>query len=178
MFQVSAPDVLIMNCPVILAITASFQSPEPPPSLQGCTLTPWVPLAEHTGYKGLSPLRGTKAEQQEPLPGSAGSSAFNQPQGPGCQSTESPGSPQEQPVHPFTCKESAVTANGMWAAAAEPGIKTQLLWLNLPECDKCCLNRVGGKDLTPSDFHNQHVIKELKQKHLSGKPLAKIQLKA
>lgn len=36
----------------------------------------------------------------------------------------------------------------------------------------------GGKDLTGSDFHNQPVIKELKQKHLSGKALAKIQLKA
>lgn len=66
----------------------------------------------------------------------------------------------------------------MWAAAGKLGIKTQLLWLNLPECKKGCLNRVGGKDLTPSDFHNQHVIKELKQEHLSGKLLAKIQLKA
>lgn len=53
MFQVSAPDVLIMNCRVILAITASSQSPEPFPSLQGCTLIHGCPLQNKQGTKGF-----------------------------------------------------------------------------------------------------------------------------
>lgn len=43
---------------------------------------------------------------------------------------------------------------------------------------KILFKMYGGKDLMQSDFHNWHMIKELKQKHLSRKPLAKIQLKA
>lgn len=38
-----------------------------------------------------------------------------------------PWQPQEQPAHPPTCKESTVTANGTWAAAAKAGIKPQNL---------------------------------------------------
>lgn len=118
MFQVSVLAILIMNCCVILAISASLQSPEPCPSLQGAPCPPWVPLAEH---RALSPLQDWALAA---LPSIS-------PKG----RAANPHRALEQPVHPFTCKESTGTANGMWVAAAKAGIQTRLLWLNLLECE-------------------------------------------
>lgn len=88
------------------------------------------------------PTAGTKAEQQEPLPAAwaLGALPFLSPKGRAANAHRAQG----QPVHPFTCKESTGTANGMWVAAAEPGIKPELLWLNLPECENV-VSIVWGK---------------------------------